>query len=70
MKEDLTKEDLTRDSDAVFSAKVRAETMKMLEEIEKIRAETRKLQGESRWYPFVVCSGLILGALGLLKLIL
>ena len=61
-------EDL-KQSEVLTREKIQAEIAKVFAEIETMRAETTKLQGESRWYPFVVCSGLILAAMGLLKLI-
>ena len=62
--------DSAKSDDDLFREKVRSEIMRNLEELEKTRAETTKIRGESRWYPFVVSTGLILVAIGLLKLIL
>ena len=42
---------------------------KIQAEISKLLAETAKINAESKWYPFVVATGLILACLGVIKLL-
>ncbi|MCV6824181.1 MULTISPECIES: hypothetical protein [Halocynthiibacter] len=43
---------------------------KMRAEIAKLVAETSKINGENRWYPFVVGSGVTLAMVAIAKLFL
>lgn len=50
-------------ADAVI-AELIANAQRHMAESEKLRAETAKIQAESRWYPFVALAGVMLSALG------
>lgn len=43
---------------------------KLQAEIQKLMAETIKIQAEARWYPFVVLAGVFAAAIAVVKLIL
>ena len=62
--------DPARDSDELFCQKVRAETAKVFVEIEKMRAETTKMQTENQWYPAIVASTVTLAIVAVTKLFL
>ena len=62
--------DPARDSDALFCQKVRAETAKVFVEIEKMRAETTKMQTENQWYPAIIASTVTLAIVAVTKLFL
>ncbi|WP_232309423.1 hypothetical protein [Luteibacter yeojuensis] len=42
--------------------------MKVRSEINKLMAETAKINAEARWYPFVATAGLFAAAVGFVKL--
>jgi hypothetical protein len=50
--------------------KIQAEIVKIFTEIEKMRAETTKINKETRWYEFVIMGGFIIGCLAAAKWIL
>jgi hypothetical protein len=50
--------------------KIQAEIAKIFTEIEKMRAETTKVNSENRWYPFAVGSTITLAIVALVKLFL
>jgi hypothetical protein len=52
------------------SAMGNLEKMKLEAEIKRLLAESDKLMSETRWYPFVVVSGLVVGIITLTKLFL
>ena len=62
--------DPAKDSDELFCQKVRAETAKVFVEIEKMRAETTKMQTENQWYPAIVASTVTLAIVAVTKLFL
>ena len=62
--------DPARDSDELFHDKVWAETAKVFVEIEKMRAETAKMQSENQWYPAIVASTVTLAIVAVTKLFL
>ncbi len=50
--------------------KIQAEIAKVFSEIEKMRAETLKINNENRWYPLIVGSIATLAIVAIVKLFL
>jgi hypothetical protein len=48
--------------------RIDAEISKIFTEIEEMRAETMKIQTESKWHPFVVVAGIFGAAIAIVKL--
>jgi hypothetical protein len=50
--------------------KIQAEIAKIFSEIEKMRAETLKINNENRWYPLIVGSTATLAIVAIVKIFL